>query len=156
MSADHSPSVSNSALSINLTTPSPKKPLQPKTPKTTQQAASVKAGGKPNVSVQNTPTKQTSSSVLKAQKARNGSGTSVFASNASQSPQGGAGNRLKMQNVALLSDSPTHSLMLNNSVNDSDAPFSVWGGDDMTLEMITDVNDREVDEDVSASDLTNV
>jgi pyrimidine and pyridine-specific 5'-nucleotidase len=58
-----------------------------------------------------------------------------------------------MQNVALLSDSPTRSLTLNNQTEDGDGPFSVWDGDDrddMTLEMVTDVNDREVDEDVSA------
>jgi pyrimidine and pyridine-specific 5'-nucleotidase len=55
-----------------------------------------------------------------------------------------------MQNVALLSDSPSHSLMLNNRSEDVDGPFSVWDGDDMTLEMVTDVNDRDVDEDVSA------
>lgn len=55
-----------------------------------------------------------------------------------------------MQNVALLSDSPTRSLMLNNQTEDGDQ-FSVWDGDDsMTLDMVTDVNDREVDEDVSA------
>jgi pyrimidine and pyridine-specific 5'-nucleotidase len=74
----------------------------------------------------------------------------MFTSGASQSPQGGAGGRLKMQNVALLSDSPTRSLTLKNQTEDGDQ-FSVWDGDDsMTLDMVTDVNDREVDEDVSA------
>jgi pyrimidine and pyridine-specific 5'-nucleotidase len=74
----------------------------------------------------------------------------VFASNASQSsPQGGAGNGLNMQNVALLSDSPSYNRVMNNQMEDGDGPFSVWDGDDMTLEMVTDVNDREVDEDVS-------
>jgi pyrimidine and pyridine-specific 5'-nucleotidase len=74
----------------------------------------------------------------------------MFTSGALQSPQGGAGGSLKMQNVALLSDSPTRSLMLNNQTEDGDQ-FSVWDGDDsMTLDMVTDVNDREVDEDVSA------
>jgi pyrimidine and pyridine-specific 5'-nucleotidase len=98
----------------------------------------------------NTPTKQPSPSATKAQKARSGSGASVFASNASQSPHG-AGTGLKRQNVALLSDSPSHSLALNNQPEDGDGsgPFSVWDGDDMTLEMVTDINEGDVDEDVS-------
>lgn len=29
-----------------------------------------------------------------------------------------------------------------------DAPFSVWDGDDMTLEMITEVDDGDMDEEV--------
>ena len=32
---------------------------------------------------------------------------------------------------------------------EADAQMSIWDGDDMTLEMLTDVNDGEVDEDVS-------
>lgn len=40
--------------------------------------------------------------------------------------------------------------MSNNRAEDGDGPFSVWDGDDMTLEMVTDVNDGDVDEDVSA------
>ena len=54
-----------------------------------------------------------------------------------------------MQNVALLSESPPHGLTFNNGTENGDGPFSVWDGDDMTLDMVTDVNDRNVDEDVS-------
>jgi hypothetical protein len=32
---------------------------------------------------------------------------------------------------------------------EDDGPFSVWDGDDMTLEMMTDLNDGEVDEEVA-------
>lgn len=44
-------------------------------------------------------------------------------------------------------DSP--SLRLTR--DEADGQMSIWDGDDMTLEMLTDVNDGEVDEDVSAS-----
>lgn len=48
----------------------------------------------------------------------------------------------------MLSDSPSRSLTLNNGTEDGRGPFSVWDGDDMTLEMVTDVNEGDVDEDV--------
>lgn len=31
---------------------------------------------------------------------------------------------------------------------EEDESFSMWDGDDMTLDMVTDVNDRDVDEEV--------
>jgi pyrimidine and pyridine-specific 5'-nucleotidase len=42
--------------------------------------------------------------------------------------------------------------MLNRQLEDGDGDgqYSVWDGDDMTLEMVTHVDDREVDEDVSS------
>ena len=57
---------------------------------------------------------------------------------------------LNKQTPALLSESP--ALLDRNFGNGGvdDGPFSVWDGDDMTLEMVTDVNDGDVDEDVRA------
>jgi hypothetical protein len=31
---------------------------------------------------------------------------------------------------------------------EDDGPFSVWDGDDMTMELMTDLNDGDVDEEV--------
>ncbi|KZT03667.1 uncharacterized protein LAESUDRAFT_659262 [Laetiporus sulphureus 93-53] len=47
----------------------------------------------------------------------------------------------------MLSETPLSALALLSSGGE-DEPFSVWDGDDMTLDMVTDVNDGDVDEDM--------
>lgn len=54
----------------------------------------------------------------------------------------------KLTNGVLeVGDSPSVRLTRDEMM---DGQMSIWDGDDMTLEMLTDVNDGEVDEDVSA------
>lgn len=75
------------------------------------------------------------------------------------SPQG----KLSLETKALLADSPalfgkrsvngttvaeSPSFMFTSAEGLGDEQFSVWDGDDMTLEMLTDVNDGEIDEEV--------
>ncbi|TFK65277.1 hypothetical protein BDN72DRAFT_824755 [Pluteus cervinus] len=122
--------------SIQLTSPSPK--------------AKVKAAMTP----QNTPPKfgvaSTPKSTTKGQqqKPRNGSGASTMASSNTAQPwsppqQGQPRNRHM--------ESPRR---LNGSVEDG-GPLSVWDGDDMTLEMVTDINDGNVDEEMDSA-LSNI
>ncbi|GBE84647.1 hypothetical protein SCP_0606260 [Sparassis crispa] len=48
-----------------------------------------------------------------------------------------------------LSDVDTSITSLKLTVNgEEDGPFSIWDGDDMTLDMVTDVNEGEVDEEM--------
>lgn len=69
-----------------------------------------------------------------------------------------------VEKAALLADSPavkgrkfTNGVLADSGFSESpslrltgadDEGYSIWDGDDMTLEMLTDVNEDEVDEDV--------
>ncbi|KAH8103344.1 hypothetical protein BXZ70DRAFT_1054992 [Cristinia sonorae] len=53
----------------------------------------------------------------------------------------------KFSNGVLEVESPAVRL----TRDDADAQMSIWDGDDMTLEMLTDVNDGEVDEDMESA-----
>ena len=45
-------------------------------------------------------------------------------------------------------ETPLRPLSLMPGMAEEDESFSMWDGDDMTLDMVTDVNDRDVDEEV--------
>ncbi|TFY56496.1 hypothetical protein EVJ58_g7605 [Rhodofomes roseus] len=47
-------------------------------------------------------------------------------------------------------ETPLRPLSLIPGVDEEDKWFLMWDGDDMTLDMVTDVNDRDVDETESA------
>ncbi|KAA1472736.1 hypothetical protein DENSPDRAFT_778779 [Dentipellis sp. KUC8613] len=72
----------------------------------------------------------------KQQKPRSGSGASVLTASPAFSPPTGT-------------DSPTLRLTIDGD-EDMGQAMSIWDGDDMTLEMVTDAGDGDVDEDFQA------
>ncbi|KZT70659.1 hypothetical protein DAEQUDRAFT_756263 [Daedalea quercina L-15889] len=48
-------------------------------------------------------------------------------------------------------ETPLRPLSLMPGVGEEDESFSMWDGDDMTLDMVTDVNDRDVDEEMETA-----
>jgi pyrimidine and pyridine-specific 5'-nucleotidase len=125
--------------SISLTTPSSKKKLNndyssPSTPPKT----AVNNGSTPTK-----PSKPNSIHEPNSQMSYNGSQGSTFSgANFPSPPRTGI-----IQKPALLSESA--ALLQSGLITEEDSPFSVWDGDDLTLEMITDINDSSVDEEVS-------
>ncbi|PCH38898.1 hypothetical protein WOLCODRAFT_140990 [Wolfiporia cocos MD-104 SS10] len=54
----------------------------------------------------------------------------------------------------VVGDSPLRALSFPTMEDDEgreDEPFSVWDGDDMTLDMVTDINDGDVDEEMESA-----
>ncbi|KAI0067041.1 hypothetical protein BV25DRAFT_1820204 [Artomyces pyxidatus] len=127
--------LSTSSPAINLTTPSPQSKVK---------SVASSRHASPRAKTGDTPSKM-SSAASKAggrrQKSRNGSAQSVVGSTASAAfPKLDFGTTL---------DSP--SLKLTTDGDDElGGPMSVWDGDDMTLEMVTDAGDGDVDEEFQA------
>ncbi|KAI0717946.1 hypothetical protein C8Q72DRAFT_891365 [Fomitopsis betulina] len=48
-------------------------------------------------------------------------------------------------------DTPIRPLSLMPGMAEEDESFSMWDGDDMTLDMVTDLNDRDVDEEMETA-----
>ncbi|KAF8882141.1 hypothetical protein BD779DRAFT_946233 [Infundibulicybe gibba] len=157
-----SPPVSSGAVvspSINFTSPSPRNKNANGRKLLYQLNASPQQNTPPRMrheSTQGTPSSKHSTPPSGAeprpQKSRNGSGISALA---------GYGEENHQQAPALLSESAAmaklHAGRLVNGDSDDigGGPFSVWDGDDMTLEMVTDINDGDVDEEMDTA-LSNI
>jgi len=128
---------------ISLTSPSPTGKIKP--------AAVTPQRSTPSKKINNAHSSSRSSAGPKSQKPRDGSGGSLLAGPIVWSPPG----TTTEQSPALLSESRAllESKLADKNMFlalDDDNPFSVWDGDDMTLEMVTDVNDGNVDEEASS------